>query len=65
MKASDIRALSEVDLRRELESAHQELFNLRIRLATKQLTNHRELRNVKKNIARLKTIAKERELGIE
>ena len=62
MKPSEIRALSDVDLKRELESAYRELFNLRFRLATKQLTNHRELRNVRKNIARLKTIVREREL---
>ncbi|MFQ5873044.1 MAG: 50S ribosomal protein L29 [Dehalococcoidia bacterium] len=62
MKPSEVRALSDVDLRRELESAYRELFNLRFRLATKQLTNHREIRNVRKNIARLKTIVREREL---
>ena len=62
MKSSDIRALSGVDLSRELEAAQRELFNLRFRLATKQLTNYRELSNVKKNIARLKTIMRERKL---
>ena len=63
MKPGDVRALSDVDLQRELESGYRELFNLRIRLATKQLTNHREVRNVKRNLARLKTIARERELA--
>ncbi|MBM4451113.1 MAG: 50S ribosomal protein L29, partial [Chloroflexi bacterium] len=44
--------------------ARQELFNLRFRLATRQLVNHRELPKVKKRIARMKTIQRERELGI-
>ncbi len=51
-----------MDLKSELENSYREVFNLRFRLATNQLTNHRELRNVRRNIARLKTIIKEREL---
>ncbi|MEE9248351.1 MAG: 50S ribosomal protein L29 [Dehalococcoidia bacterium] len=62
MKASEVRTLSDVDLKSELENSYREVFNLRFRLATNQLTNHRELRNVRRNIARLKTIIKEREL---
>ena len=61
MRPAEIRALSDVDLNKELETTYRELFNLRFRLATKQLTNHREVRNVKKKIARLMTIIKERE----
>lgn len=61
--AEDLRVLSDDDLAKQLEEAHRELFNLRFRLATKQLTNHREVRSVKKKIARLKTIIRERELG--
>jgi len=49
---------------KQLEEAHQELLNLRFRLSTKQLVNHRELPMVRKKIARLNTIMKERELGI-
>lgn len=60
--AEDLRVLSDDDLRKQLEEARRELFNLRFRLVTKQLTNHREIRNVKKRIARLKTIMREREL---
>ena len=56
--------MSNEDLTKQLEEAHQELFNLRFRLATKQLVNHREPARVEKNIARLKTIIRERELGI-
>ena len=50
--------------RQQLEAAQQELFDLRFRLATRQLVNHREIPRVKKKIARLKTIMRERELGI-
>ena len=61
---TEFRALSTEELKQRLEDSHQELFNLRFRLATKQLVNHRELRRVKKNIARLKTLITEKELGI-
>ena len=64
MKVDEIRALSSEELAKQLEAAHKELFELRFRLATKQLVNHREVRRVKKVIARLKTIMKERELGL-
>lgn len=49
-------------LQKALEDSHQELFNLRFRLSTKQLVNHREVRRVKRNIARLKTLLREKEL---
>jgi len=64
LRLKEFRELSADELTKHLEETHQELFNLRFRLATKQLVNHRELRRVKKKIARLKTIIKERELGI-
>ena len=63
MKASEIRALSDEELLTKLEGAHEELFNLRFRLVTRQLTNHREIPKVKKRIARMKTILRERELS--
>ena len=65
MKVDEIRALNSKDLAKQLEETHQELFNLRFRLATRQLVNHREILRVKRNIARLKTIIRERELGIK
>jgi len=65
LKVDEIRALSDEELVKQLEAAHQELFNLRFRLATKQLVNHREIPRVKKKIARLKTMIRERELGIK
>ena len=64
MKVDEIRELGLQDLMKQLEEAHQELFNLRFRLATKQLVNHREIPKVKRKVARLKTIIRERELGI-
>lgn len=64
MKVEEIRALGTAELKKQLEEAHQELFNLRFRLATKQLVNHRELPRVAKKIATLKTIIRERELAI-
>ncbi len=64
MKIQEIRALSSEELVKKLEEAHQELFNLRFRLATRQLANNRELVKVKKRIARIKTVLRERELSI-
>jgi large subunit ribosomal protein L29 len=64
VKVEEIRVLSSEELAKQLEAAHQELFNLRFRLATKQLVNHREIPRVKKKIATLKTIIREREAGI-
>lgn len=63
MKLTEIRALGDAELQKKLEEAHQELFSLRFKLATKQLVNHRELPKVRKKIARINTIIRERELG--
>jgi large subunit ribosomal protein L29 len=63
-KLKEIRAQTTEELTKQLEDSHQELFNLRFRLSTKQLVNHREVRRVKRKIARLKTLLTERELGI-
>ena len=64
MKIDEIRALSDEDLPASLEEAHEELFNLRFRLATRQLVNHCEIPKVKRKIARMETVLRERELGI-
>jgi len=63
LQTGDIRKLNNEELGRELDSSQQELFNLRFRLATKQLTNYREIKTVKKKVARLKTIIREKELS--
>ncbi|MBI4267871.1 MAG: 50S ribosomal protein L29 [Chloroflexi bacterium] len=65
MKTEQIRELSSEDMAKQLETAHKELLDLRFRLATKQLVNHRQVRQTKKTIARLRTIARERELKLE
>jgi len=64
LKIDELRSLGDAELLKRLEEAHQELFNLRLRMATRQLANHRELPKVKKRIARIKTITRQRELGI-
>ncbi len=64
MRIQEIRALSSEELAKKLEEAYEELFNLRFRLATRQLANTSELNKVKKKIARIKTVLRERELGI-
>jgi large subunit ribosomal protein L29 len=63
-KVKETRAIGTEELKKQLEETHQELFNLRFRLSTKQLVNHREIRRVKRNIARINTLLTERELGI-
>lgn len=64
MKTKEIRALGDEELKKRLETAYKELLELRFKAATKQLKNHRELPRLKKDIARLKTVVRERELGI-
>jgi large subunit ribosomal protein L29 len=64
LKIDEVRALADAELLKRLGESRQELFNLQIRLSTRQLANHRELPKVKKKIARMETIIKERELGI-
>jgi len=64
MKIAEIRALNTEELKKQLETAHRELFDLRFRLVTKQLVNHREVRRMEKEIARIRTIIRERELGV-
>ena len=64
MKVEEIRGLSSEELAKQEEAARKELFELRFKLATRQLVNHRQIREVKKTIARLGTIMREKELGI-
>ena len=63
MRADKIRALSTQELTKQLDDAYQELFNLRFRHATRQLANYSEIPKVRKKIAMMKTIMRERELG--
>ena len=64
MKVEEIRGITTEELVKQQEAARKELFELRFKLATRQLVNHRQIREVKKTIARLSTILRERELGI-
>ena len=64
MKASEIREKSQTELEQELLELKSELFKLRFQLATNQLDNPMRLKEVKKSIARVKTVIRERELGI-
>ena len=62
MKAVEIRKLSESELNKKLFDLQSELFNLRFQMATGQLENPAAIGNVKKDIARVKTIQTERKL---
>lgn len=63
MKASEIREKDIVELNKELGDLKSELFKLRFQLATNQLENPMKLKDVKKSIARVKTIIREKELS--
>lgn len=62
MKTKEIRQMSSEELNKKVNELKNELFNLRFRLATGQLDNPSSIKVVKKDIARVKTIIKEREL---
>ena len=63
-KAHELDEMNDVDLESRLREAKEELFNLRFQAATGQLESHGRLRTVKKDIARIYTVVRERELGI-
>lgn len=62
--AHELRELSAEELTTRLHEAKEELFNLRFQKATGQLTNNRRLGTVKRDIARIHTVIRERELGL-
>ncbi|SNS39327.1 large subunit ribosomal protein L29 [Anaerovirgula multivorans] len=62
MKANTLRDMTDVELNQKLADSKSELFNLRFQLATGQLENPLTIRNVRKDIARIKTIIREREI---
>ena len=62
--AEDLRVLTDEELADKLADAKLELFNLRFQAATGQLESHGRLRAVRKDIARIYTVQRERELGI-
>jgi large subunit ribosomal protein L29 len=62
--AHELDDMTNVDLEQNLREAKEELFNLRFQAATGQLESHGRLRTVKRDIARIYTVVRERELGI-
>jgi large subunit ribosomal protein L29 len=63
-RAHELDELNDIDLEARLRESKEELFNLRFQAATGQLESHGRLRSVKKDIARIYTVIRERELGI-
>ncbi len=63
MNASEIREMTDEELVEALEEAREEKFNLRFQLATNQLDNTARIKAVKKEIARIRTVMRERELA--
>lgn len=65
MRVDELRDLTDLELNNKLDEFKEELFNLRFQHATAQLDNPMRIKEVKKSIARIKTIQRERELGIK
>lgn len=65
MKVRELRDLTDAELGKKLDDSKDELFKLRFQLATGQLDNPMKIRDVKKGIAQVKTVLRERELGIK
>jgi large subunit ribosomal protein L29 len=62
MKSGEIRGLSTTELAERLGTFQEELFNLRFQYATRQLANHARIKVVRRDIARIRTILRERDL---
>ena len=62
MKMQEFRTFDEADLRQRLNDLHAELFNLRFQYATRQLTNHARMRDVRRDVARINTLLRQRDL---
>ena len=65
MQMHEVRGMATAEIKRRLDDTYQELFNLRFQFATGQLKNVNRLSEVKHDIARMKTILRERELAEE
>lgn len=65
VKVKELREMTDVELRKKLADAKDELFRLRFQSATGQLDNPMKIQEVRKRIARVKTVLRERELGIK
>jgi len=65
IRAKELRAMTNIELNQKLHEAYQELFNLRFRQAAKQVEDTSRIRVVRHDIARIRTIMRERELQAE
>jgi len=65
MKIKEIRALTTEELYGKLDDTHEELFKMRFQFATGQLTDYSRLSATRRNVARLETVLRERELAAE
>lgn len=63
MNAKDLRQMDQEELNKQLSQAKEELFNLRFQMSTAQLDNPKRVRQVRRDIARIETIRRERELA--
>lgn len=64
MKAAEVRELDTEELHVKIAELKEELFNLRFQLATGQLDNHKRIQQVKRDVARIRTILRERDFAV-
>ena len=64
MRVDEVREKNNEELQQEMDESYRELMNLRFRWATHQLTDVNEMKVVKKTIARIHTVLREREMGV-
>ncbi len=62
MQASEIRDMNAAEIHSKMDGYRQELFNLRFQLATRKLKNHQRMKAVRRDLARLLTVVREREI---
>jgi len=63
LKVSEIKELGHEEIEKKLEETKEELFNLRFQNATGQLDNYKRIRELKRDVARIKTILREQEIA--
>jgi len=63
MKASEIRELTDIELNKKRTELMEEIFNLRIQVSTQQTTNHARISGLKKDLARILTVLREKEIS--
>ena len=63
MEIKDVRTLGDEEIKKKIDETHRQLLDLRFKAATKQIKNHREIPQSRRDIARMKTVQREREMG--